>query len=51
MPRGITKATNTRRLHGLCRNRLEARMLAMNSTQLERMPLHSWASTRVVLAN
>ena len=41
---GITNATRTSRRHGLWRNRCEATRLVMKSTQLEWMPLHSWAT-------
>ena len=43
---GITKATSTIRRHGLSRKRWEATRLVMKSTQLEWMPLHSWATSQ-----
>ena len=43
IPSGITKATSTIRRQPVFRKRWDARMLVMNSTKLDRIPLHSWA--------
>src|ERR1039457_7641884 len=51
MPRGITKATSSARGHGLFRNKYEARILVTKSTQLERIPLHSWATSITMLGD
>ena len=45
---GITKATRTILRHGLSRKRWEATRLVMKSTQLEWIPLHSWAIFRTI---
>src|SRR5206468_12352971 len=47
MASGMTKATTANRRHGVFRNKLAAKMLVINSTQLDRIPLHSCATSMV----
>ena len=39
------------RLHGVFRNRFAARMLVIKRTQLDRMPLHSCATSIVMFGS
>src|SRR5438128_1492442 len=51
MPRGMTKATSANRRHRVFKNKLAARMLVMKSTQLDRMPMHSCATSMVMFGS
>src|SRR5438132_12954011 len=51
MPRGMTKETSANRRHRVFKNKLAARMLVMKSTQLDRMPLHSCATSMVMFGS
>src|SRR6266513_632868 len=51
MPSGMTKATRAKRRHGVFKNKLAARMLVIKSTQLDRMPLHSCATSIVMFGS
>src|SRR5262249_16761958 len=48
---GMTKATSTRRRHGVFKNRFAARMLVIKRIQLDRMPLHSCATWIVMFGS
>src|SRR5882724_2439996 len=48
---GMTKATSTRRRHDDFKNRLAAKTLVIKRTQLDRMPLHSCATSIVMFGN
>src|SRR6266480_3114863 len=51
MPRGMTNTNSTMRRHDVFRNKLAARTLVINSTQLDLMPLHSCATSMVILGS
>src|SRR5215469_7187117 len=51
IPSGITNATSTILRQGVLRNRWDASRLVMNNTQLEWMPLHSWATRSTIPGN
>src|ERR1035438_6251611 len=48
IPSGITKATSTILRQRVLRKRWDVSKLEMNSTQLERIPLHSLATSSVI---
>ena len=51
MPSGMTNAISAKRRHGVFKNKLPARMLVMKSTQLDRIPLHSCATSIVMFGS
>src|SRR5438132_11250126 len=47
----MTKATSAKRRHRVFKNKLAARALVIKSTQLDRMPLHSCATSIVMFGS
>ena len=49
IPSGMTAATSTILRHGVSKNKFAANKLVIKSTQLDRIPLHSCATSIVIL--